>query len=66
MIVVVTGFFFSFLFHWGTVEPTSSATEVKEAEQGKVYFRRLFLLLNPILLGGGGGAHCARADFNKL
>lgn len=34
MVVVITGFFFSFLFHWGTVEPLSSTTDVgKEAAQ---------------------------------
>ena len=36
LIVVGTGFLFSFVFHWGTVEPVSSAgTGRKEHEQGK-------------------------------
>ena len=39
MVVVITGFFFSFLFHWGTVEPLSSTTDVgKEAAQGQLRF----------------------------
>ena len=35
LIVVGTGFLFSFVFHWGTVEPVSSAgSRRKEQEQG--------------------------------
>ena len=37
LIVVGTGFLFSFVFHWGTVEPVSSAgTRRKEQEQGQL------------------------------
>lgn len=37
LIVVGTGFLFSFVFHWGTVEPASSAgTRREEQEQGKL------------------------------
>ena len=33
---MVTGFIFSFVFHWGTVEPASPAmTDRKELKQGK-------------------------------
>lgn len=58
--MVVTGFLFSFLFHWGTVEPVSSATDAKEAaEQGELhhcckseaYYKvlRKFLACAPVL-----------------
>lgn len=37
LIVVGTGFLFSFVFHWGTVEPASSVgTRREEQEQGKL------------------------------
>ena len=49
LIVVGTGFLFSFAFHWGTVEPVSPSTGTrrKEQEQG-TYSKRVKILLSAL------------------